>query len=152
MKCVVSCLSGVRDNISGGLLLLKDTWRWLRIWRSIPVYEWLKAAEAFRRGEYHKSAECYKRGLLKHSSHPAHFSARFDLSYCLQQTGELEEALGILSEITDKRYPMLEAYLNKANLLYYLGRHSLAIDTIKTGLSIFPNSSSLICLFINTRA
>ncbi len=149
MRVVKKHCRGVEEKISGGMLLCKDAWRWLKIWKTFPVYPWLRAAEAFRRGDYHESAEYYRRGLAKYSEHPAHFSARYDLAYCLERTGEYEEAVDELSYITGRRHPFVDCYISKANLLHYLGRNSAALETIRVGLSIFPESVQLLTRFIH---
>lgn len=149
MKEVRKYLQGFEGKVSEGKLLCKDAWRWLRIWKTIPIYPWLKAAEAFRCGKYQESAEYYRRGLDKHSTHPAHFSARYDLSYCLEKIGEYEKAIQELSYITACKHPFLDAYSTKASLLHYLGRNSAALEALRLGLGIFPESTALMAQFIN---
>jgi tetratricopeptide (TPR) repeat protein len=149
MKVVKQYFRRTGKRIAEGKMLCIDAWRWLRIWKTLPVYSWLKAAGAFRSGKYHESAVYYQRGLDKYSEHPAHFSARFDLAYCLEKTGSYEEAIKVLSDITSERHPFLDSFVSKATLEHYLGRNAAALETIRLGLSMFPDSSKLICKFIH---
>jgi tetratricopeptide (TPR) repeat protein len=149
MKEVRTFLGQTGKKISVGKLLCKDAWRWLRIWKTFPVYPWLKAAQAFRSGEYLESAEYYRRGLLKYSTHPAHFSARYDLAYCLERCGEFEKAIDELAYITGDRHPFHDAYVSKSALEHYMGRNSAALETIRKGLSIFPDSPELSSGFVH---
>jgi tetratricopeptide (TPR) repeat protein len=149
MKVVRAYYEGLGQRISEGKSLCRDSLRWMRIWKTRPIYIWLKAAGAFKSGKYLESSEYYRKGLRKYSNHPAHFSARFDLAYCFERMGEYEDAINELSYITSERHPFEEAYSSKAMLLNYLGRNSAALESLKIGLSVFPHSIKLITRFIH---
>jgi len=129
--------------------MYSDVVLWVRIWKTIPVFQWIKGAQAFREERYQESAEYYRKGLSKYANHPAHFSARFDLAYCLERLGHYEEAIQELSYITTQKYPMLECYQAKARLLSFLGRYSTALETLRQGRKLFPQDISLIISFMH---
>ena len=124
-------ISEVRALCSDGML-------WMRIWKTAPVLTWMRAAEAFRTGNYSKAVEYYRRGLSKYPSHPAHFSARYDLAFCLEKLGCLEEAIQEISYIISLRTEIKDAYLFRSRLLMYIGKYSYALESLRIARSIFP--------------
>ncbi len=106
--------------------------RWWRAWRTLPVRPWVRAASEFRAGRFSDAVISYRTGLESHPDHPAQFSARLDLAFCLQKTRSYEEAILEL-QLVIKNSPFLikEAYLRLAKLHLMLGHPFEAATTLR---------------------
>ena len=140
---------GIKARISEVRELCCDGMLWMRIWKTTPVFAWMKAAKAYRTSNYSKAVECYRRGLSKYPSHPAHFSARYDLAYCLEKMGCYEEAIQELSYIISLKYELKDAYLMRARLLSYIGKYSYALETLRIASSIFKNDVNILSQYLH---
>ena len=129
---IIARISEVKELCGDGLL-------WMRIWKTFPVLSWMRAAKAFKTGNYSKAINYYRLGLTKYPSHPAHFSARYDLAYCLEKLGYIEEAIQEVSYIISLRQKFKEAYLMRSKLLSHLGKYSFALETLKIANNLYPD-------------
>lgn len=140
---IVARIGEVREVCGDGLL-------WMRIWKTTPVIDWMRAAKAFKTGNYSIAVEYYRRGLSKYPSHPAHFSARYDLAYCLEKLGHIEEAIQEVSYIISLRHTLRESYLMRARLLSYLGKYSFAHETLKIAHALYPEDLEILSKLLHT--
>ncbi len=140
---------GLKARISEVRALCSDGLLWMRIWKTVPVLAWMKAAEAYRTGNFGNAVEYYRKGLSKYSSHPAHFSARFDLAYCLERLGHYDEAIQELNYLIKLRCDLPEAYLSQVKLLSYMGKYSNAFETIEIAKAVFPDNLEILIRYFD---
>jgi tetratricopeptide (TPR) repeat protein len=135
---------GIRARISGVRALCSDGLLWMKIWKTTPVLSWMKAAEAYRNGDYSKAVDYYRKGLSKYPSHPAHFSARFDLAFCLEKLGFYDEAIQEVSYLIAFGHELKEAYLLRARVQSYVGKYLNALETLKIAKKVLPGNLEIL--------
>lgn len=109
---------------------------------------WVKAAAFYRRGAFKEASIWYERGLAQYPSHPARFSARVDLAFCLQKLGKLNEAKQHLRFTINNQPDFREAYLRLARLQLFLGHAVEASWTIRSALRAVPADAELLGLYL----
>lgn len=122
--------------------------KWWQTWRTLPVLQWVRAAQLYRAGQFEKAETFYLQGLAKRPNHPARFSARLDLAYCLFKARKLTEAEEHLTEVIAQSPNLREAHLRLARLQLWLSRPGDAAWTLRRALQRIPVDSELAALFL----
>lgn len=104
------------------LKLFSLSLKWVKTWKTLPVFSWLKASLHYRREEFCEAERLYRQGLERNASHPANLCARMDLSYCLFKNGKYKEAEENLRYVINSSPSTKEAYLRLARLQIWMGK------------------------------
>lgn len=122
--------------------------RWWQTWKSLPVKPWVKAAAFYRGGSFREASLWYQKGLAQNPFHPARFSARVDLAFCLQKLGKLAEAKEHLRYVINNQPDFREAYLRLARLQLLLGHAVEASWTVRSALRFLSTDAELLGLYM----
>lgn len=109
---------------------------------------WVKAAAFYRRGAFREASLWYEKGLAQNPSHPARFSARVDLAFCLQKLGKLAEAKEHLRYVINHQPDFREAYLRLTRLQLLLGHAVEASWTVRSALRVLLVDAELLGLYL----
>ena len=126
-----------------------EYYRWYRLWGTLPVWQWVRAAECFRRSEYRQAVSFYRAGLEKKSRHPAVFSARLDLSYCLYRIDLHEEALEQLEILNESGVDFRDAFSLSARLYLIQGRLKKACEIMARACICYPDDVRILCSYVH---
>jgi len=119
------------------------------MWGTLPVISWLRAADLFIQKDFKRAAHYYRTGLSRQSKHPARHCARMDLAYCLYRTGEIKDALHELGIVTESSVALRDAYVLKAKIEDILGKAELSLQTLRDGLTLFPQDLRILVSFLH---
>lgn len=122
--------------------------KWWKTWRTLPVMAWIKAASLYRVGEYALAEKYYLKGLEQNPEHPARYSARMDLAYCLFKNRKIAEAEEQLRYVATHAPQTREAHLRLARLQTWAGQSLDAAWTIRRALRKIPADAELVALFL----
>lgn len=127
----------------------KLVYDWYRMWGTLPVTSWLRAADHFIQKDFKLAAEYYRVGLSRQLKHPARHCARMDLAYCQYRTGDIKEALEQLGVVTEASVALRDAYVLKAKIEDILGKSELSLQTLRDGLTLFPQDLRILVAFVH---
>jgi tetratricopeptide (TPR) repeat protein len=126
---------------------LAESFRWYRLWGTLPVKSWILAAENFKAENFKKAEGLYRFGLETNKDHPAAHSARLDLSYCLYRLDEFDKAKEELSYLISNNTRLKDAYILRSKIELILGEISSAVLTMEECLRVFPSDPRVISQF-----
>ena len=126
--------------------------RWWCSWRTLPVTEWVRGAKFYRGGDYLQAAAQYREGIARLATHPARFSARIDLAFCLFKLGEFAECEENLRYVTLYQPNCREAFVRLARLQLWLGHPIEAAWTIHRALKNNAVDAELVALMVYSLA
>lgn len=127
---------------------IKLYYRWWKTWKKPPVFAWIKGASLYRIGRYDLALKEYKRGLLKYPEHPARFSARLDLAYCLFKLKRFDDAQEQLKTLVNDAPHLRDAHIRLARIQMWIGHSLDAAWTARRALQRLPVEPELVGLFI----
>lgn len=122
--------------------------RWWKTWKTLPVRQWVKAAKFYRVGQFKEAETFYLEGLERFDKHPARFSARLDLAFCLFKNKKYDEARDQLERVIIAEPRIKESYLRLARLQLWLGHTVEATWTARRALQILQPDGELLGLFL----
>jgi tetratricopeptide (TPR) repeat protein len=122
--------------------------RWWKTWRALPVFAWVRAADAYRAGRFQDAERFYKQGIEKAVQHPARFSARLDLAFCLFKNGKFDQAKEHLHHVITFHQKNREAYVRLGRLQLWQGHSVEATWTFRRALQRVAPDGELVGLFL----
>ena len=122
--------------------------RWWKTWRTLPVRAWVKGASLYRAGRFQEAESFYREGLKRNPHHPARFSARLDLAFCLFKTGRLSESEEHLRYVTAHAPFLREGYIRLSRLQLWSGRPLEAAWTLRRSAKELQIDAELVAMFI----
>lgn len=128
--------------------LVRHYSNWWKTWRSLPVFDWVRAADLYRAGRYESAEAFYRAGLADHLHHPARFSARLDLAYCLFKQRKLKDSEMELRMVATSSNLPREGYLRLARLQLWSGFPLEAAWTIKRALQRVEPDGEMVASFL----
>lgn len=123
-------------------------YRWWKTWGTLPVLAWVRGAALYRAGRFDLAEPYYRLGLDRHPSHPARFSARLDLAFCLFKTNRLTESEEQLKFVTTNAPHLREGYVRLAKLQSWSGRPLEAAWTMRRACKEISIDSEMVALFL----
>ncbi len=123
-------------------------YRWWNTWKTFPVMSWVKAAACYRRGSFAEAERLYKKGIDLNPNHPARFSARVDLAYCLFKEQKFVEAEEQLRYVSVHSPSSREAHVRLAKIQMWMGHALDAAWTMRRALGKITPDSEMVALFI----
>ncbi len=124
--------------------------RWVRLWKTRPVWSWVRAAEAFKNKEFVQAAKLYREGIEKFPEHPAVSSAKLDLAYCLYRSSEYQSALDVLQYLLGGTENPKDVYLLTARIQMYIGCALSASNTMSSCLQKFPGDIQTLSCYMHS--
>lgn len=122
--------------------------RWWKTWGTLPVLPWVRGAALYRAGKFDAAEPCYREGLERHPYHPARFSARLDLAFCLFKSNKFAEAEEQLKYVTAHASFLREGYIRLARLQIWGGRPLEAAWTLRRASKEVNVDAEIAALFI----
>lgn len=122
--------------------------RWWKTWKTLPVRQWVKAARFYRVGQFKEAERLYIDGLEKYQRHPARFSARLDLAFCLFKNKKYDEARDQLERVIISEPRIKESYVRLARLQLWIGHTVEATWTARRALQLLQPDGDLVGLFL----
>lgn len=132
------------------LLRPKEFLRWIRLWKTRPVWPWVRAAENFKSKDFLQAAKLYRLGIERFPNHPAVNSAKLDLAYCLYRNNEYQSALEILQELLKGEENPKDVYLLAARIQMYTGCALSASTTMHSCLLKFPGDIQTLSCYMHS--
>lgn len=125
-------------------LYISECRKWFKTWGTWPVHSWILAASAFRRGHYRLARKCYLRGIERHPEHRAKKYAILDCGTCAWHLGDIEQAIELLTRLSEPEQSLKEGSLLCAWLQESAGDLQGAENTLQQAIENFPDDISVL--------
>lgn len=121
---------------------------WWKTWKTLPVRSWVKGAAAYRASNFIEAERHYIKGLESHPHHPARYSARLDLAFCLFKNGKFLAAEEQLQQVTTFCPEFREAYVRLSQLQLWIGHSSEAAWSVRRAIQKIGIDPELVGLLL----